>query len=500
MVETVPPVGPPIEQVISNLEVTLNPTGYAPLSAEVAIATTRPVLAEIVVQGKGGAGTDVVKRFEEPFTEAVLPILGLYLQHENTVGISLFEENGTRIGEQTASIDTSAPSFSAPDIEIVTANPGTMRPGMNLVSYFGLSETPNSRAQVPFMFDAAGDIRWYLDLSGHDSLRYLFYDVGVERLANGNLYFGDGSSDLIVEMDMMGMVVNSWPMDGYGFHHNVKEMEPNGNFLVTVNRDGESTIEDRIIEINRVSGDIVQEWDLTQSMDETRYEWAYTFDDWFHANGLAYDTVKDAIIITGRFQGAIKLTRDNELMWILAPHTSWGTAGDGTDMQTKLLQPLDASGNPITDEEVLNGNRVHPDFEWAWFPHAPELTPNGTLFVFDNGEYRNNGNNRGGPYSRAVEYEIDDENMTVRQVWQYGKERRLDTYSQIVSDVDFHADQNNVMFMPGAVFQGHPLGKAVEIDYDTRAVVFEAVITPDPESSFITFHRIERLLLYSEDS
>ena len=53
------------------------------------------------------------------------------------------------------------------------------------------------------------------------------------------------------------------------------------------------------------------------------------------------------------------------------------------------------------------------------------------------------------------------------------------------------------MFMPGAVsFSGSAYGKVVEVDYTTRAVVFEATITPPTSAWGITFHRVERLSLY----
>ena len=29
----------------------------------------------------------------------------------------------------------------------------------------------------------------------------------------------------------------------------------------------------------------------------------------------------------------------------------------------------------ITDKEVLTGHTPHPDFEWNWFQHAPQVMP-----------------------------------------------------------------------------------------------------------------------------
>ncbi|MGH7564346.1 MAG: aryl-sulfate sulfotransferase [Gemmatimonadota bacterium] len=125
----------------------------------------------------------------------------------------------------------------------------------------------------------------------------------------------------------------------------------------------------------------------------------------------------------------------------------------------------------------------------------PLLTPRGNLMLFDNGDNRNY--TLAERYSRAVEYDIDPEEMTVRQIWSYGKDGGAATYSRIVSDVDYREEEDHVFFSPGAVDLGGNYGKVVEVDHGTGQVLFEATITP-PAPSFVTFHRTERLSLYPE--
>ena len=48
-------------------------------------------------------------------------------------------------------------------------------------------------------------------------------------------------------------------------------------------------------------------------------------------------------------------------------------------------------------------------------------------------------------YSRAVIYRIDQEKMTVEQVWEYGKERGHDWYSPVTSLTRYEGDKNSVM-------------------------------------------------------
>lgn len=483
---------------VTRLDVVVNPTGYAPLSAKATLETTRPVSVAITVEGRDGPSTDITHRFVEVGQALTLPVLGLYPGASTPVTFEFFGPSGEALGRTQVEVEAQALSADFPTIAIDVPASGAA-PGVNLVSYFGHNSTPNP--QRAFAFDAAGDIRWALDFRGHPTLGALFFDDGVERLANGNLYFGDGATDRVYEVDMLGRIVASWSMPGYDFHHNVLE-KPDGNFLVTVDRKGAPTVEDVVIEIDRSSGAVVREWDLTASLDPSRRGWPTDIADlnvdWFHANGLAYDASDNTVVVSGRTQGVVKLTADNEVVWILAPHRAWARAGDGTDLRTKLLQPLDAAGRPISEAAVFDGSANHPDFEWAWYQHAPAVLPDGTVLVFDNGDNRNY--RQPGTYSRAVVFRIDGPARTVQQVWEYGRERGAATYSRIVSDVDYLPAEDHVLFMPGAVsVGGRTYGKVVEVDRATGAVRFEATIAPPVAVFGITFHRVERLPLYPPD-
>lgn len=495
--------GPDLDYEIVSETVTQNPSGVAPLTALIELETDMEVSVSIRVAGTNGPESDIVNDFEELATQHEIPVLGLYPDLDNTVELTFSGGNGTELGTKTYTIDTDPLLADLPDIEINTANRSQMIEGLNFVSYFGHRVGGSATPQPPFMYDSFGDIRWYLNYGATDSqypeLANLFYDDGMERLQNGNLYFGDGSTGKIYEINMLGEILNTWEMPGYGFHHEVSE-KPDGNFLVTVNKNNANTVEDHIIEIDRNTNQIVNVWDLRESLDPNRTAWdtdlANISVDWFHANALYYDETDHTIVVSGRTQGIVKLTEANEVVWIIAPHKEWETSGNGADLKQFLLQPLDANGQPIIDPNVLSGEESHPDFEWSWYQHAPQKMPNGNILLFDNGDNRNYG--QGSLYSRAVEYEIDKENMTIRQVWDYGKERGQETYSRIVSDVDYYPDEEHVFFIPGATnFGGNQYGKTIELDYDQQQVLFEATITP-PEAAFglITLHRTERMPIY----
>ena len=324
---------------ISNERVTVNPSGFAPLTAVIHVETSAPTKVSLTVPGKHGAASDVAKDFDDVATTHDLPVLGLYADVENAVQCIFRNAGGAEVSRKTYVIRTAQlPAGTFPAIAIDTKKDGQLVAGMTLVSYFGYQLT--SFPQTPFIFDAYGDIRWYLDYRLSVPLGSLFFDDGVARLQNGNLYFGDVKSNAIYEVDMLGRIVDSWPLPGFQFHHNVQE-KPNGNFLVTVTKQGISTTEDFIIELDRATKQIVRTWDLRASLQAGRFVLTTDGIDWIHVNAVIYDAGDSTIIVSGRTQALVKLDANNRVIWIMGGHKSWVTSGNGTALSQFLPQPLD---------------------------------------------------------------------------------------------------------------------------------------------------------------
>ncbi|WP_260602036.1 aryl-sulfate sulfotransferase [Campylobacter fetus] len=108
------------------------------------------------------------------------------------------------------------------------------------------------------------------------------------------------------------------------------------------------------------------------------------------------------------------------------------------------------------------------------------------LSVFDNGDARHN-EQPAIPtikYSRAVEYAIDEKKMTVKQVWEYGKDRGFDWYSPITSVVEYQKDKDSMFVYSATAGLGkmiQKIGKTEpiinEIDYGTQKVGVEMKFT-----------------------
>ena len=283
---------PTERDVVSNIRVIPNPSGNAPLTASVILDTRELVEAEVIIKGKNGATSDLTHSFPQRDRSFLLPILGLYADYNNEVVINLYDDSNNLIDSETINIETLPLIADLPLVQIDQAPSGNIKPGFNLVNYFGFNT--EALPQRPFMFDEFGEIRWYLDYTGHPELGTLFSDNGFTKLQNGNLLFGNGNKGAVYEVDMLGVIIQTYNLGGYGFHHHVIE-KPNGNILVTVNDFSLPTVEDIIIELDRTSGQIINTWDLNKSLDNSRRDWptnrANLNVDWFHANGLVYSAV-----------------------------------------------------------------------------------------------------------------------------------------------------------------------------------------------------------------
>ena len=74
-------------------------------------------------------------------------------------------------------------------------------------------------------------------------------------------------------------------------------------------------------------------------------------------------------------------------------------------------------------EKLLTPDLTSP-FESSFHPHSPELTADGNLLLFDNGNHRAIPPDTPQPfdasYSRTVEYRVNEVQGTVKQIWAYG--------------------------------------------------------------------------------
>lgn len=458
---------------IKNPKVVLNPYGNSPLTALIMFETKKKVTPKVTIVGKDDNST-FTHTFEKE-DDHYLPIYGLYADSVNEVIIE-YKENGKKIKE-TIQIKTD----KLPDDMILPTSVYANKDELSNDLYF---YTPSSRGYT-CAYDVNGDVRWYLTnyaLWKIDKLENGHLLVSTERLVN-NPYYMTG----LYEMDMLGKIYNEYSLEG-GYHHDYYEME-NGNLLIASdNFDGNGTVEDYIVELNRQTGEIVKEFNLQDvlKMDDGQSE-NWTSYDWFHNNSVWYDKKTNSITLSGRHQDAVINIdyKSGKLNWIIGDPTNWSS-----EYQKYFFKP------------------VGDNFEWQWSQHAAMITPEGYVFILDNGnnksKLKENYVDARDSYTRGVMYKIDTENMTIEQVWEYGKDRGSSFYSPYISDVDYIDENHYIVHSGGIVYvngenSNQPAGlggydKLVSdtVELKNNQIIFELVLSTNN-------YRVEKMSLYSKN-
>ena len=460
---------------IDNPNIILNPYGNSPLTALILFETKKSVEVKVTISGK-----DELSTFTHTFKKSkkhYLPIYGLYANKENEVIIE-YQDDKDFITKQVT-IKTE----QLPDNMVLPTSVYAEKESLDNKLYF---YTPSSVGYT-CAYDVNGDVRWYLTnyaLWKIDRLKNGHLLVSTERLMNSPYYMTG-----LYEMDLLGKIYTEFSLKG-GYHHDYYEME-NGNLLVAsddfYNEDG--TVEDYIVELDRTTGEIIKTIDLKDilNMQDGKSE-NWSSYDWFHNNSVWYDKKTNSITLSGRHQDAvINIDYDTgKLNWIIGDPTNWSS-----EYQKYFFKP------------VGDG-----DFEWQWSQHAAMITPEGYVFILDNGNNKSKIESEYVPaensYTRGVMYQIDTKNMTIKQIWEYGKERGNEFYSPYISDVDYLSKDHYIVHSGGIVYvdgknSNQPAGfsKGATLVSDTvelinNKIVFELKL---PTNNY----RVEKMNLYTEN-
>ncbi|MEC4728769.1 aryl-sulfate sulfotransferase [Shewanella sp. D64] len=340
-----------------------------------------------------------------------------------------------------------------------------------------------------FIIDTAGDVRWYMNpYTTHDSKHYenAGYAMGMNVTKDGNMIWVQGQG--WKHMSIMGRMLSEHSLPGMysDASHEGIEIE-NGNVLIRaaakeyLNNEGDSvnTVRDQILEVDK-NGQLVDAWDLNEILDPYRDAALLSLDagavclnididkagqqtsaddlanapygdipgvgpgrNWAHVNSVDYDPVDDSIVISSRHQAAmIKIGRDKQVKWILGPKKGWTG-----EFASKVLTPVDDNNKKLDCDET--GVCTDTNFEYSYTTHTfYKVDEKNTWTVFDNGD----GRHLEQPafptdkYSRSVEYKINEKDMTVEQIWQYGKEELgYKGYSPVTSITKYQADKDSIL-------------------------------------------------------
>lgn len=507
-------------------EVRGNPNENAPLAAVVKFSTHLPAVAAIEV--RDGEREWTVRPDGPPRTEHRLAVVGLRPDRTHQIRVQVESYDGWFV-ETSDPLPLVTPPLpdDFPPIRTVLSRPGKMEPGVTLfaVNRWWEGERDSNYGYI-MMLDGRGEVIWYFR-AGRGT-------ADMRLLRNGRLLCNDTNYRQVYEVDLLGNVHREWhttgapdppkdgaiPVEADTLHHEVIEL-PSGNFLAlsTELRSLEefpasevdpdvpaapaNVVADLILEF-QPDGRVVRRWKLLDLLDPQRIGygsltefWTKKYDhrldgeteDWSHANAIIYDARDDSMIVSVRHQDClVKIDRrSGRIAWILGDHGNWREP-----WSHHLLQPKG-------------------DLEWPYHQHGPQLTPAGTILMYDNGNYRALPFDPPTPapenYSRVVEFRVDEVARTVEQVWEYRGSEEDSFYSPFYCEADWLPRTGNILITDGGRIEladgtpadlipsDHQWARILEVTHAQPAEkLFEVVIDSGLESpQGWSVYRSERL-------
>ncbi|MFO1488047.1 MAG: aryl-sulfate sulfotransferase [Verrucomicrobiota bacterium] len=414
-------------------------TNSAPLACKIQLSTETD--SRVSVQVSTGTNTWSKGFFNYTNNHSVI-LAGFTPDTTNVITVSVKDRAGNSVtAPAPLTFQTSPLPATFPRITLRTNQPSRMEPGYTLFR----AANVGSQAFLVIV-NNQGEVVWY---SNTTTL------LDVRQRPNGNIFAYTAST--FFEINLFAEVVASWPMaPGYPIDSHDGVPTDHGTILYlsgatqsVTNFPGSSTDSNAlphtvtithqpVVEISMTNPAAFQVWRTIDMIDPLHVTYFYLGGinnvDFEHSNAVSEDLRDDSLMVSMRHQNAvIKFARTNgQLKWILGPHENYAPA-----YQPYLLTPV---GEP---------------FAWNYAQHAPKVTPQGTLLIFDNGNFRAspfavsvaNSNN----YSRAVEYSINENTMEVSQLWTFGSNVVERLFSPTVGDVDQLPKSGNMLVTFGNV-------------------------------------------------
>ena len=478
-------------------------TSQPGLAGVLDFGTDVPTSVGIRVQGPGESW---LVNSSAMSTSHSFPLLGFLPNTKYDMWLTLTDESGASqtFSGDNLKIQTAPLPDDFPTLTLLKSDPSRMEPGYTLLPAEprgnGRGAGENS-SPYAIAADESGNVRWYYPGS---------WGI-IRRQDDGDLIYG---GNIMREMDFVGNVKNAWHTQSRNIggdsveiqidrvHHDTYPM-PNGNFLTIgyenrmienfptsetdLSQTGTVDVRDTPVFEFAPDGSVVNEYSFLDMLDPTRigYDTLGRRDEttpWAWGNGVIYDEKDDAVITSLRFQDAVvKFSRETgDLIWILGNHDNWGE-----EFQEYLLEPQGE------------------EFEWQYHQHAPFLLPNGNILIHDNGNHRamppEPGMSSPDSYTRAVEYSIDEENMQITQVWEFGKEADEVIYASAFGDADWMPETDNVLITYGwpqyidGETQTNRKGRIREVTRDGEVVFDIDVDYPQDDVKSASVYRSDRI-------
>jgi len=395
------------KQAFQKIFVEMNPYGISPLTWLLKIDIKKEGRFDIKILAKNDEWIDINYSVDIKKEDRSIPIYWLYSNFNNTVLVSFTNLKGRTEFTKTFPILTQPYDWPKLDLDILENEIWTEYQWL-----YGFMDNL-------VLFDQNGEIRWYLQ---NDDYSMLF-----THLENWNFMVWSQLDKLIYHKKHFYEVSLLWEeLKKYTvpklYHHEIIELE-NWNILTTSSselffaRSDNSYREDTIVEIDRITWNIVKSLDFKDLLSEIRPTelQSYSIDtpwrigekiesstwDWIHINSL-FETNKGDIIASLRNTDMIvSVDMDKSILnWILTHNINYDSLG----------------------QYRLNVDGDQDKFLYPLAQHSAVLDKEGSLLVFDNGVWRSKytqSENSIWNYSRVLKYSILLDSKTAMLDWQY---------------------------------------------------------------------------------
>ena len=443
-----------------------------PLSAVISFYTEEETAVTVTVLGKAKEG-NITHTFPRA-KEHVLPVVGLYSGYVNRVEVREY-----RGKVHTVEIEVPDVFDGDSPLESMDTTPEYLQDDCIFLSPSG--------AELAVAFDYAGDVRWCLNIK-------CVFDM--KRLKNGHILMG---TDRLVQMPyyMSGMyetsacgkIYHEYRLPG-GSHHDAFEM-PDGSLLCLTEDLTSDTVEDMCVLIDRNTGEIVKTWDYKNFLEPgLGKSGSWSEKDWFHNNAVWYDEKSHSLTFSGRHMDSI-VNIDFEtgrLNWILSDPEGWPQEW----VDRYFFKPIGT------------------DFEWQYEQHACLITPDGDVMCFDNHHWgskiRENYRAAKNNYSRGVRYRINTKDMTIEQIWQYGKDRGAKFFSPYICNVEYYNEGHYMVHSGGSAYNkdGEISESLGALEQNMGGTLFATTVEICDDKKMLELHtkgnyyRAEKMKLYAE--
>ena len=455
------------------------PATNAPLAGLLQLATD--VDSRVSVQVSDGANT-WERDFYDFATTHSETLMGFKPGRTNQMVVTCYDKHRNASTPQLLTFVTAPLPANFPTSVVLTNQPGLMEPGDTL---FVMLRNYSQTGAYIIVMDESGEVVWYRPWTAND--------LDIRQLDDGNLFMQQQNpSNNFVEMNMLGNTVRTWTTlpgypvnshDGVPTSHgsilylsDVPEVVSNfpsgtapNSPLITTRID-----DNQVVEISATNSALLNVWSPLALIDPTRITWLtyqlstpYGVDN-EHVNAVIEDTNDDSLIVSLRDQNAVcKFSRQTgRLAWILGPPAKWDAS-----WQPYLLTP------------------VTSPFDWNYGQHAPEITPQHTLIL-----YNDNDDVATPPspilpdqvnQSSAIEYQINETNMEVSEVWNSAWQTNQDRlYTYALGKAQWLPKTGNIMATYGLVSYVNGVHPSSHSSLATMVRIKEYTHDPVPQVVF----------------